>query len=162
MKGLPSCSESSKVCDACLQGKQHRNPFPPETQYRAEAILGLVHMDLCGPITPSSLGGHKYFMLFVDDFSRMVWGCICLRQSLKPFNLFEEWCCLVENQSNRKLKVIRSDNGKEFVNHTFNSFCKTKGIRRQFSTPYSPSTKWSCRKEKCNGYGDGKVNDRIC
>jgi hypothetical protein len=53
--------------------KMHRTPFLRASTYRAERALDLVHGDLCGPGTPTSPGGSKYFMLIVDDFGRYMW-----------------------------------------------------------------------------------------
>jgi hypothetical protein len=66
--GMPVVSRVEKVCDGCVLGKQHRAPFPKVSSYRAEKGLDLVHADLCGHITPKSIGGASYFLLVVDDF----------------------------------------------------------------------------------------------
>ena len=42
-------------------------------QHRAKKVLELIHTDLCGPITPNSLGGSRFFMLIIDDYSQMTW-----------------------------------------------------------------------------------------
>lgn len=99
--------------------------------------MGLVHIDICGPITPKSLGGLKFFMLIIGDFSRMTWVSL-LKAKSEVFHKFEEWCILMENQTSNSLKVLRSNNGKEFVNNQFDFFCRKKSIQRQFSTPYTP------------------------
>ena len=71
--GLPPVGGSKNLCRSCLQGKQHREPFPKQASRRGIAPLQLVHMDLCGPLTDASLGGSLYFLLLVDDYSRFCW-----------------------------------------------------------------------------------------
>jgi len=56
--GLPRVTRVEKVCDGCALGKQHRTPFPQMSSYRAEKGLQLVHTDLCGHITPKTMGVH--------------------------------------------------------------------------------------------------------
>jgi hypothetical protein len=71
--GLPLIKHAEQVCDTCLVTKQRRRPFPQKAQYRAEDPLELVHADLCGPVTPATPGGRRYFLLMVDDASRFMW-----------------------------------------------------------------------------------------
>jgi hypothetical protein len=61
VSGMPLLYRLEKVCDGCVLGKQHRQPFPQATGYRVEKNLELVHTDLCGPITPAMEGGNNYF-----------------------------------------------------------------------------------------------------
>ena len=54
-------------------GKMHKLPFPIAS-WRTKAPLELVHADIWGPTKNPSLGGKRYFLLFVDDYFRMMWG----------------------------------------------------------------------------------------
>ena len=71
--GLPEIVVPSQVCEECVVGKQHRSQLPKSKSWRAKVVLGLVHSDICGPITPISNGGKKYFITFIDDYSRKTW-----------------------------------------------------------------------------------------
>nr|GEW66023.1 putative RNA-directed DNA polymerase [Tanacetum cinerariifolium] len=64
VKGIPSFTVSQKVCEDCLVGKQHRNPFPSKSTWRASNILQLVHADLYGPITLISNKKSEAFATF--------------------------------------------------------------------------------------------------
>jgi hypothetical protein len=68
--GLPMIKPPSNFCEECILGKQARLPFPSGKSWRASSPLQLVHTDICGPIEPMSLGGNRYFITFIDDFSR--------------------------------------------------------------------------------------------
>jgi transposase InsO family protein len=113
VKNIPHIDHSDKLCEGCVLGKHPRNSFPKESSYRAKKVLELVHTDICGPITPNSLGKHRYFITFIDDFSRRTWVYF-----LKEF--------------------VRSDRDGEFTSKEFVNFCEQKGIRRFLTTPYSP------------------------
>ena len=71
VKDLPKIIEKQKECEECIYAKHNKKSFPKGEAWRASELLELVHMDLCGPMNTTSLGGSKYFMLFIDDFSRM-------------------------------------------------------------------------------------------
>ena len=71
--GVPAISNPDELCHACFVGKQTRIQFPKFTNFRAEELLGLVYVALCGPITPATPAGNKYFILFVDDHTRWMY-----------------------------------------------------------------------------------------
>jgi hypothetical protein len=85
----------------------------PSRVTRENGILELVHCDVFGPITFPLLGGSLCYVSFIDDFSRKTW-IYFLRKKLKVFKKFKEFKSLVENQTNNKIKVLRTDNGGEF------------------------------------------------
>ena len=73
VKGVPKLIQPKGVCEACLMAKQTRKPFPAQSNFTAKKVLELIHADICGPITPTTASGNRYFLLFVDDFSRVMW-----------------------------------------------------------------------------------------
>jgi len=85
----------------------------------------------------ASLGGAKYFVTFINDFTRKVWIYL-LKDKSKTFETFKEFKQEAENEFGMKIKVLRSDNGGEYNSKEFNQFCKKHGIKRQFSTPHTP------------------------
>ena len=54
------------------------------------------------------------------------------------FETFKEFKSLIENLSEKKIKILRSDNGGEFTSNEFNDFCKEAGIKRDVTIPYNP------------------------
>ena len=70
---LPQIQNPSQVCEECVDGKQHRDPFPKGKTCRAKKVLELIHSDLCGPINPTSNSGKHYFITFIDDYSLKTW-----------------------------------------------------------------------------------------
>lgn len=86
--GLPLIQEASEICEGCAVGKQHRDSFPKEKAWRASKPLELIHLDVCGPMKVATHGGNRYFLTFIDDFSRMTWCCF-LRQKSDVFSVFK-------------------------------------------------------------------------
>ena len=84
-----------------------------------------------------SLGGASYFVSFIDDTTWKVWA-YPIRTKDRVFLIFSDWLAMVENQTSRKLKCLRTDNGGEFKFEEFVKFCRERGIRREYTTPYSP------------------------
>ncbi|SCZ95504.1 BZ3500_MvSof-1268-A1-R1_C112g00613 [Microbotryum saponariae] len=123
------------VCNACLGSKGHRLPFPDSESHSAER-LGLVHSDVLSFPTPS-LTGKRYLVTFLDDHSRKLWAYAIDHKS-DVFPTFQTWLAEVELETNARLRILRTDNGGEYRSNAFTEFCKSKGIRRQYSIPYTP------------------------
>ena len=133
--GLPDIPQKIQgVCEACHAGKQHRTPFSEGQAWR---VLQLVHTDLCGPMNTASIISAKYFLMFVDDFSRKMWVYF-LKLKFDVFEEFEKFKALVEKELGCQITSLRSDNGGEFCSKEFNNFCAKYGIQRQYTTSYTP------------------------
>ncbi|KAM1746060.1 hypothetical protein ACFX11_012725 [Malus domestica] len=135
--GLPDLEENDRVCEGCQYGKQHRESFPSGQAQRAGASLELIHVDLCGPMRNESTGGNKYFMLLVDDATRMIWVYF-LKYKSEAFSCFKKFKAMTELQTGLRVKCLRSDRGGEFLSTEFNQFCDTEGIQRQLSLAFTP------------------------
>ena len=123
-------------CVVCYEGKQARLPFP-KTGYRAASILETIHADVCGPMETLSIGGSRYFLLFVDDYCRMTFVYF-LKTKDEVVKTFTEYKNLVENQKGVKIKTLRTDNGGEFCNSEMKRLLAKHGIVHQTTNSYTP------------------------
>ncbi|KAJ9543921.1 hypothetical protein OSB04_023628 [Centaurea solstitialis] len=138
VRGLPAKEFSSDDhCVACLKGKQHKNSHKSKEVNTISSPLQLLHMDLFGPTNVMSIGKKSYCLVIVDDYSRFTWVYF-LRTKDETSGLIKPFVTRVENKTNLRVKVIRSDNGTEFKNADLNSFCEEKGMERQYSAPRTP------------------------
>src|SRR4051812_28897480 len=80
---------------------------------------------------------NRYFILFIDDFTRMTWVYF-MRQKSEAFVIFKKFKALVEKQSGRFIKMLRSDRGKEYTSNEFHKFCEDEGVERQLTVGYTP------------------------
>jgi transposase InsO family protein len=96
-----------------------------------------VHSDLWGSSRKPSLGGARYMLTIIDDYSRKVRPYF-LKDKSQAFSAFKEWKTMVENQTEKKVKKLRTNNGMEFCSHEFKSYCKSEGIVRHYTVPYTP------------------------
>ena len=135
--GLPSVQFSGGVCQGCILGKHPKEKFDKGKAWRASQILELVHSDLAGPFQHPSFSKARYVLTFIDDFSRYTWVYF-LKQKSEVFEHFQDFKTFVEKQSGNIIKVLRTDNGGEYVNHRFEKFCTSEGIDLQHSVPYNP------------------------
>lgn len=125
-----------KPCEACVKGKQQRLPFRHEGK-RASQVLQLLHSDLCGPMETRSIGGSRYIFTIIDDHSRKVFVYF-LEHKSQVMKTFESFKQLVENQTEAKIKILRTDNGKEYINNKLKNFLQESGIRHQTIVAYTP------------------------
>ncbi|XP_071728721.1 uncharacterized protein [Rutidosis leptorrhynchoides] len=127
---------SSIPCDVCHKAKQTREPFPL-SDHKSTHLGELIHLDVCGPYMVTSRDRFKYFLTVVDDYTRAVW--VFLLKSK------EEVCFYVElfheqlfTQFQKRIKMIRSDNGSEFLNTNMTNFTIKNGIIHLTSCVYTP------------------------
>ena len=128
--------ESYPTCESCLLGKMTRSPFSGHGE-RAADLLGLVHTDVCGPMSTQAMGGFSYFITFIDDRSRFGYVYLMKHKS-EAFEKFKEYKTEVEKQTKRSIKTLRSDRGGEYLNGEFLDYLKENGIVSQWTPPYTP------------------------
>ena len=112
--------EQVDTCKGCTLGKDTKDSFG-DRDSRAEAILERVHLDVCGPFLIVSTAKHRYYVIFVDDFSRKCW-IFFMQKKDQTFTKFCEFKALFEKESSKKVKYLRSDYSGEYV---LNDFLRT-------------------------------------
>lgn len=137
--GLKFGDPDEYPCKICVKGKQIRQSFSTRmnTGRRISKPLELVHTDLCGPMEEASIGGSKYFILFVDDYSRKL-SIYFLKNKSKALNAFKTYKAYTEKHTGYQIKALRSDNGREYLNESFKSFLRDEGVRHELTIPYTP------------------------
>jgi transposase InsO family protein len=94
-------------------------------------------MDLCGPSRKEGTIKENYFMLIIDDYSRLTWVSL-LKEKSEAFEKFKVFKALTKNQTRKILKVVMSDRGGEFSSRDFKEFCDKHGIKREYTIPRTP------------------------
>jgi hypothetical protein len=127
-------SNKKKFCDSCQLGKGNALPFSSSTHITL-APLELIHTNLWkSPV--SSLSGCKYYIIFVDDFSRYTWFYPFHKKS-DVCECFFKFKVLVENQFTCKIKSLQSDGKGEYTSLQFQAFLSKHGILHRKSCPYT-------------------------
>ena len=134
------CGQSTgkmEFCEHCVFGKQKRVSFQTPAVHKTKGTLDYIHSDLWGPSRIPSKGGARYMLTFIDDYSRKVWVYF-LKQKSDVFLTFKQWKILIEKQTGKHIKRLRTDNGLEFCGSEFNDFCKNEGIARHRTVRMTP------------------------
>ncbi|KAK1666361.1 hypothetical protein QYE76_054520 [Lolium multiflorum] len=136
--GLTDISfEKDRVCSACVAGKQLKKKHPIKSIVTTSRPLELLHLDLFGPSHYDTLGGSKYGLVIVDDYSRYSWVFL-LKSKDETHREFITFAKKAQRTYESEIKAIRTDNGTEFKNYTMQEFVDDEGIKHEFSAPYTP------------------------
>ena len=100
-----------------------------EKENCASMILERIHTDVCGPFLVASTAKHRYYVIFVDEYSHRCWIFFMQKKS-ETFSNLCEFKALVEKESGKQVKSLRSDNGGEYISGEFKDFCSKEGILR--------------------------------
>ena len=118
----------------------HNVPFP-NSQFKASFPFELVHSDMWGPAPVVFVNGFRYYILFVDHYSRFNW-LYPLKSKFEAFAKFVHFNAMVTNQFSLKTKTFRSNGGGEFTSNEFKSYLSNHGINHQLSCPQTPQQNW--------------------
>jgi len=122
-------------CSVYKLGKSKTLSFPSHDN-RAAKCFEIVHSDVWGMSSVVSHARYKYFVTFIDDFSRYTWFYF-LRARSKVLSGFQNFVAYIENQFSTCIKMLMSDSGGEYMSYEFHDFLHHKGIVFQRSCPYT-------------------------
>nr|AAP53706.1 retrotransposon protein, putative, unclassified [Oryza sativa Japonica Group] len=125
------------ICTPCRHAKMVSTSHAPIVSVMTDAPGQLLHMDTVGPARVQSVGGKWYVLVIVDDFSRYSWVFFMTTKD-EAFQHFRGLFLRLELEFPGSLKRIRSDNGGEFKNASFEQFCNERGLEHEFSSPRVP------------------------
>nr|CAN67317.1 hypothetical protein VITISV_019719 [Vitis vinifera] len=128
---------SSLPCESCQLGKHTRVSFPKRLNNRAKSPFELVHTDVWGPCRTASTLGFQYFVTFIDDYSRCTW-LFLMKTRVELFSIFQKFYTEIQTQFNISIRVLRSDNAREYFSAQFTSFMSHHGILHQSSCAHTP------------------------
>ena len=112
--GLPKLRyKKDSLRNTCQLGKQTRVSFKSKNDVSTSRPLELLHMNLFGPTKTTSLGGKKYALVIIDDYSRYTWT-LFLAHKYHAFHSFSKLCRKIQNEKGYTVVSIRSDKGREF------------------------------------------------
>ena len=129
--GLPSNIELPEACHACFEGKGRQHTFKQRTSLQASEPLERLHMDLAVNWSPESVHGYKHVLVIVDEYSRNTWTFPLMNKSgTVVATTLRHWITMMENLVSKKVKIMQSDNGTEFLNEEIRKIFLEKGIKQ--------------------------------
>ena len=126
----------SLVCDSCQFAKHRRSQFP-KTDHRKNLPFDMVHSEVWGPCFIPRRSHHKWFIIFVDDYSRYSWIYLLKNKSEVP-SVIVRFIELIYNQFDKRIRSFRSDNAREYFSSEVNQYMNDHGIVHESSCVNTP------------------------
>ncbi|KAK8951274.1 hypothetical protein KSP39_PZI003194 [Platanthera zijinensis] len=123
-------------CDTCIKAKSQRASYSASLN-KTNTPFALIHSDMWGPSPIPTSTGHRWFVIFVDDCTRMTW-LYPLKTKDEVFTVFQTFHVMVQTQFASKIKILRSDNGGEFINKNFQAYLQQHGLIHETSCSQTP------------------------
>ena len=124
-----------RKCETCVEAKLAKNSF--HSIDRNTEPLGLIHSDLCDLKFMPTRSRKKYFITFIDDYTRYYYVYL-LNSKDEVMNMFIAYKAEVENQLYKNIKILKSDRGGEYESNEFSNLCAKFCITHQTTAPYTP------------------------
>uniref|UniRef100_T1IKU9 Integrase catalytic domain-containing protein n=1 Tax=Strigamia maritima TaxID=126957 RepID=T1IKU9_STRMM len=136
-RGLPKLIKKEMNCITCIKAKQTKHYGKAKTKITLSEVLDLVHTDVWGPTKYESKGGAKYYVSFVDDYSRWIKTYV-MKSKSQVIDCFKDYIGYMKRLTGAKIKRLRSDNETEYCNDKLKQICKTHNIKHEVTNIYSP------------------------
>ena len=118
LNGIPNELKGEFLkCKTCIENKMHNVPFE-NNRYRAQDLLEIIHTDVCGPFQNTGFRGEKYFITFIDDYSKIA-RVYPIKSKAEVSECIKYYVNECENLTEKKVKYLRCDNGKEYLIRKF-------------------------------------------
>lgn len=125
------------ACETCIKGKMTRQSFPKRSFSKTKEILDLVHTDVCGPMQTKTPGNKRYVLTLIDDYSRYTVIHLMEHKS-EATEKIQDYVQRMKIRFHKVPKIIRSDQGREYVNAKLKDFLRKEGIEMQNTVAYTP------------------------
>ncbi|XP_010263164.1 PREDICTED: uncharacterized protein LOC104601508 [Nelumbo nucifera] len=123
-------------CNTCILAKSHRTIYPLSMN-KSRVPFALICSDVWGPSLVTTVSGFRWFVIFVDDCTRMTWLYL-LKHKDEVLTVFQSFHMMVKTQFTSQIQVLRSDNGGEYMNQRFQDYFRIHGLLHETSCPQTP------------------------
>lgn len=135
--GLPKLKAKNFECRVCKIAKSRSVSFKPIGKIRSRKVLELVHTDVAGPLPVPTILGHRYFVTFIDDYTRFV-TVFPMKRKNEVFEIFRHYQARMERLTGKRILNVRSDNGAEYIHNEFQKYFGESGIKAERTNVYTP------------------------
>ena len=137
IRGVKLADINNFFCESCAFGKAHRLPFKKNETKRNTKPGEYIHSDVCGPFSTESIGGARFCITFKDDASGFRYVYFMKHKS-DVFDIFKKYEKLIDNKFGKPMKVLRTDNGREYCNREMKRYLEARGIELVNTAPRTP------------------------
>lgn len=138
---IQNISPNLSLCESCIMGKQTRLPATnSKDKTYINRPLQNIHSDICGPITPPTIDGNNYFMIFIDEYTHFT-GVYLAKNKSELVTIFKDYvqkCHTNFSKFNYKVTHLYIDNGSEYLSYNMKVFCSENGITYHTTIPHTP------------------------
>lgn len=131
---LKDTIEDNRVCSGCAVGKMQRKSYQSSKSPKADCIAGRVHSDVCGPMHQTSLEGARYFVTFKDEYSGWLTTNF-MKSKTEVLSHLKAFHAFLINQTGHSIKILRSDQGTEYINVATTEWIQKMGILHEKKRP---------------------------
>ena len=123
-------------CEICQFSKHARTPYSIQ-QYKKSHPFSMIHSDVWGPSRIKIMTGTHWFILFVDDHTRITWVFL-MKEKSEVGQIFKNFNTMIQTQFHTKIQIFRTDNAKEYFKHILEDYLQSQGIIHQSSFVDTP------------------------
>ena len=135
-EALPWITLCSFKCESWELGKHHQSSYSACIGIPSSRPFGFVHCDIWGPAQHVSTSGGRYYIIFVDDYTRVSWTYIS-KSKKEALDKVQQFVMEIITQYNTTPKELHTDNALEFTQTALQELCARKGILHQTTCPYT-------------------------
>lgn len=122
-------------CDVCQLSKHTRATFTPQP-HKPSQPFSLIHSDIWGPSNVKNVTGSRWFLLFVDDHTRISWVFL-MKDKSETSELFKRFNVMIQNHFSTRIKVLKNDRARDYFNSVLGTYLQNQGIIHQSSCVYT-------------------------
>jgi transposase InsO family protein len=146
--GSVSGRESLDHCQSCQLGKQVQLPYP-FTESMSQRPFDLAQSDVYGPTPFVSKGGHKYYIIFIDNFSRHTW-IYFMKHHSEALSIYKTFSAMICTHFNTSICVFHADSTGEYLSDTLRQMLAERGTLTQFSCPSAHAQNGVAERKHCH------------
>ncbi|KAI3684802.1 hypothetical protein L6452_34028 [Arctium lappa] len=146
---LGNCVSTDNIsCLSCKLGKHHALPFELN-KFSSTSSFDLIHFDVRGPAPHPSMGGARYFVIFIDNHTRFTWIYL-MKHRLELPKIYIMFARMIHIQFSKSIKILRADNAMEYKESSLLSFLQSQGTLSQYSCPGTSPQNGRTERKHCD------------
>ncbi|PKU62800.1 Retrovirus-related Pol polyprotein from transposon TNT 1-94 [Dendrobium catenatum] len=133
---ISNFTQKNFSCNSCHVAKSHKLSFNKRIS-DSKFPFDIQHTDVWGPAPTNSTTGFRYYVVFIDDYTRYTW-IYFMHSKHETFSKFKLLCSFIKTQFGKVPKQLQSDSGGEYLSMAFLNYLQEQGIQQRLTCPHTP------------------------